>query len=428
MKHSIKYLFLAAFASLLIIACERNFFDPEPNNLTNDLLYDLMNKYYLWYDQMPEVNPNNYSSLSSLLDALMYKPTDRWSYVISTDDYNNLVEGEYTGHGFGLKWDTEGNLRITFVYSGTSAQSQGVDRGWEVLSINGVAITPETYADSLLGADSAGVQNTFLFLDNNQQSVNLTLTKELIDIKAVLHSEVIELDSATVGYLVYQTFITSSKEELDEVFGTFIESEVDELIVDLRYNTGGFTDVAQHLGSLLAGDFALKRTFVQFEHNDKNSQHNITKPFLELENMLVPTPDRIFFITTNSSASASELLINGLLGLTGLNRELYIYLIGDDTHGKPVGSIARPYSDSTLIPITFKYTNRLGDGDFYDGLPADSYIEEDLSKDFGDPEEYLLKEVLYFIENDEFTGAGKKKSRMLPDLQLKGIHSEIGAI
>ena len=429
MKHNIKYLVLFLAAGLLVLACERNFIDPKPNDLTKDILYDLMRKYYLWYDEMPDVNPDDYSSLSTLLDALRYNPTDRWSYVMSTDEYNSYYgKGEYIGHGFGLKWDLEGKLRVTFTYDGTSAQGQGVDRGWEVLGINGETIGPESEIDSLLGVDSVGVQNTFSFKNNNGQSVNLSLTKEVIDINAVLHSEVIELDSVTVGYVVYQQFLSTSKTELDDVFNSFMASNIDEVVVDLRYNSGGQVNVAQYLGSLLAGYFAVKRTFVQFEYNDKNSERNITLPFLEPDDMLNPTPERIFFITTRSSASASELVINSLLGLANLSRPLDIYLVGDDTYGKPVGSIARPYSDSTLIPITFKYTNRLGEGDFYDGLTADSYIDEDLSKDFGDQEETLLKEVLHFIETDEFTGAGMKKSRFIPELQLQGIHSETGAI
>jgi hypothetical protein len=126
--------------------------------------------------------------------------------------------------------------------------------------------------------------------------------------------------------------------------------------------------------------------------------------------MMNPTPERVFFITTSRSASSSELVINGLIGLMGLTRPFEIYLVGDDTHGKPVGSISARYIDSTLIPITFRYMNRKDEGEFFDGLPANSYIEEDITKDFGDPGEKLLQEVLYFIEHGSFTGTGVKKS------------------
>ena len=420
---------LAIAAGILIVACETNFINPPPNNLTKDHVYDLMKKHYLWYDEMPVVSPGDYSSPTDLLKALLYKPTDRWSIILSTEEFNSYYgDGEYIGHGFGIKLDSQGKVRVTFSYDGTSAQSQGLERGWELLGINGETITAESDLDSLLGPDSLGVENTFSFLNNSGQSTSLTLTKETVDINSVLHSEVIELDTATVGYVVYQQFLATSITELDDVFSGFLAAGVEEIVVDLRYNGGGQVNVAQHLGSLLAGEYAVKRTFVNFEYNDKNSERNISLSFQEPENMLTPTPERVFFITTGSSASARELVINSLQGLSGTSRTFDIYLIGDDTHGKPVGSIARPYSDSTLIPITFKYSNRLGEGDFFDGLAADSYIEEDISIDFGNPEEKMLKEVLHFIENGEFTGAGKKKSAPGPVVQLKGIHAETGAI
>ena len=213
-----------------------------------------------------------------------------------------------------------------------------------------------------------------------------------------------------VGYLVYQHFLVPSLEELDAVFKGLQDNQIDDIIVDLRYNPGGQVDVAQHLGSLIAGEFAIKRDFDLLEYNDQKSDRNLTRPFLDVEYMMAPTPERVFFITTARSASASELVINGLLGLTGLSRPFEIYLVGDDTHGKPVGSISARYVDSTLIPITFRYMNRKNEGGFFDGLPANSYIEEDMTKDFGDPEEPLLQEVLYFIENGSFTGTGMKKS------------------
>jgi hypothetical protein len=185
--------------------------------------------------------------------------------------------------------------------------------------------------------------------------------------------------------------------------------------------------VAQHLGSLMAGEYAIKRDFVKLQYNDKKAERNLSLPFLDLEYMITPTPERLFFITTKKSASASELVINGLIGLTGGTRRFDIYLVGDDTHGKPVGSTSARYVDSTLIPITFKYTNRKNEGDFFDGLPANAYIEEDITKRFGDPEEKLLKEVLYYIEHGSFSGAGVKKAMPAGELQWDRIpHS--GAI
>lgn len=397
--------------AFLVISCERDPLNPEQNKLTKEELYEVMKEWYLWYDTMPVVNPDDYHSLNALLDALRYSPADRWSYVMSTEEYDRYYnQGEYIGHGIGLIGDGEGSLWAGWVYNDSPAENQGVERGWQILSINGENITNETNLDSLLRDNEVGVVNSFTFRQPGGQTLNLDIEKQIVDINSVLYHDIINVNDLKIGYLVYQHFLVTSVVELNAVFKEFQENQIDDIVVDLRYNPGGQVDVAQHLGSLIAGEFAIKRDFVKLEYNDQKSERNLTRPFLEVEYMMNPTPERVFFITTSMSASASELVINGLLGLTDLGRPFDIYLVGDDTHGKPVGSIAARYVDSTLIPITFRYMNRKNEGEFFDGLPANSYIEEDITKDFGDSEETLLEEVLYFIENGSFTGSGMKKS------------------
>ena len=408
--------------ALLVFTCERDILNPEQNKLTKSALYEVMKEWYLWYETMPAVNPDDYHSLNALLDALRYSPTDRWSYVMSTEEYDRYYgEGEYIGHGIGLIGDAGGNLWTGWVYEESPAQDQGIERGWIILSINGENISNETNLDSLLGDNEVGVMNSFTFRKPGGQTINLDIEKQIVDINSVLYSDIINVNDTKVGYLVYQHFLVTSVEELDTVFKGFQDNQINDIIVDLRYNPGGQVDVAQHLGSLIAGEYAIKRDFVILEYNDQKSERNLTRPFLDVEYMMNPTPERVFFITTARSASASELVINGLLGLTGLTRPFEIYLVGDDTHGKPVGSISARYVDSTLIPITFRYMNRKNEGVFFDGLPANSYIEEDITKDFGDPEEPLLQEVLYFIENGSFTGTGVKKSIPADEFQWDRI-------
>ena len=414
--------------AFLLITCERDILNPEQNKLTKSVLYNIMKEWYLWYDVMPVVNPDDYHSLNALLDALRYSPTDRWSYVMSTEEYDRYYkQGEYIGHGVGLIGDDAGSLWSGWVYNDSPAENQGVERGWQILSINGENITNETNLDSLLGDNEVGMVNSFTFRKPGGQTMNLNIEKQIVSINSVLYSDIINVNNTKVGYLVYQHFLVTSVEELDAVFKEFQDNQIDDIIVDLRYNPGGQVDVAQHLGSLIAGEYAIKRDFVLLEYNDQKSERNLTRPFLDVEYMITPTPERVFFITTTRSASASELVINGLFGLTGLTRPFEIYLIGDDTHGKPVGSISARYVDSTLIPITFRYMNRKNEGDFFDGLPANSYIGEDITKDFGDPEETLLQEALYFIENGSFTGTGMKKS-IPADLQLWDRIPHSGAI
>jgi len=416
-------LLLIILLAVGMVHCENSILNPEKNKLTKSVLHDVMKEWYLWYDTMPNANLDEYPSLQSLLDAITLQPTDRWSEVMGTEDYYSLYDrAEYTGHGIGLVEDPEGNLWVGFVYDGAIAGADGVERGWQVLSINGVAITPETELDTLLGKDEVGIENTFQFKDKQGGSRSMTLAKEIIDINSVLYSDIIDVDGVKTGYLAYQHFLIGSTDELDAVFADFQENAVKEVIVDLRYNPGGQIDVAQYLASLIAGNKAIKGTFVRLTYNDKKTDRNLSRPYQDLENTLTTTPERVFFITTGKTASSSEVLINGMTPYVD------VFLVGDDTYGKPVGSIAFTFIDSTIIPVTFDLTNRWDEGDYYDGIPADSYMEEDIKIDFGDPEEKLLKEVLYYIQNEEWSGSGKKKSDRKYWLRMRGISSQIGAI
>ncbi len=427
MKNHFSYspllLILIFLLTVGMVSCENSILNPEKNKLTKSVLYEVMKEWYLWYDTIPNVNPEEYPSLKALLDDITLQPTDRWSEVMGSEDYYMLYDrSEYIGHGFGLVDDPEGMLWVGFVYDGAIAGAEGVERGWQVLSINGVTITPETELDTLLGKNEIGIENTFQFKDKQGSSKSITLAKEIININSVLYSDIIEVDGIKTGYLVYQHFLINSYEELDGVFAEFQENNVQEVIVDLRYNPGGQVNVAQHLASLIAGTKAIKGTFVKLIYNDKKSERNISKPYLDLENTLTTTPERVFFITTGKTASSSEVLINGLTPY------LDVFLVGGDTYGKPVGSISFTYIDSTLIPVTFDLSNRWDEGSFYEGIHADSYIEEDIKIDFGNPEEKLLKEVLYYIENEEWSGSGTKKSDRTYWLRMRGISSQIGAI
>jgi C-terminal processing protease CtpA/Prc len=421
LKHTALRIIIIALLAAGMIACEHSVLNPEKTKLTKSTLYNVMKDWYLWCDTIPDVNPDEYTSLQSLLDAITLKPLDRWSEVMGTEDYYRLYDrGEYIGHGFGLVDDAEGKLWVGFVYEGSTAESNGIARGWQVTAINGVSPSPEIDLDTLLGDDLEGVENTFQFMNKQGGTVTKTLAKEIIEINSVLYSDIIELEGSKAGYLVFQHFLTPSMDELDSVFADFQENNVSEVIVDLRYNPGGQVNVAQHLASLIAGTKAIKGTFVKFEYNDKQSARNLSKPYLDLEHTLTTTPERVFFITTGRSASSSEALINGM------SPYLDVFLVGDDTYGKPVGSIAATYTDSTLIPITFSLLNRWDEGGFYDGLPADSYVEEDIKVDFGDPEEKILKEVLNYISTEQWTG--RKKSARDYWLRMRGIHSQTGAI
>jgi carboxyl-terminal processing protease len=417
-KRGMIWIIMILLSFRFFCSCEIN---PPENKLTNEELLDYMKGWYLWYDTMPNVSAKDFTTLQDLLDTLVFDPPDRWSYIQETGEYNNYnTKGIYTGHGIGLRWNSEEKLKVAFIFDDSDLYTSGVTRGWEVTQINGLSIPSGTVIDtSLLGPDEEGIQNTFTFKTSNGSTQTITSTKKFININAVLHSEIIEIAGKKVGYLVLQNFTEVARDEITIAFSDFYAEDIDDLIIDLRYNPGGILQIASYLGNLIAGETANKGAFVKYVYNDKKSDNNHALRFKPEDYSLILT--RIFFITTSSTASASEVLINAL--------EPYIedvYIIGGVTEGKPVGMIAKQYNDYTLVPVTFYMNNSSNEGGFFDGLQPDKYVTDDLDEVFGSPEEDCLKEILYFIENGSFSGGMKTTPSQSKTVRRSGFST--GAI
>jgi carboxyl-terminal processing protease len=361
--------------------------------IVNQYLFELMKDVYLWYDHLPAtIDPSAYPTPDSLIKKLRYSVYDRWSSVISKTDFNQYyVEGTMIGHGILLGVDENENIRIAFVYRSTQAYELGVRRSWIITKVNGTSVTPDNIFE-LLGESEVGITNNIEFINENAESVTLSLTKEEIDITPVLHYEVLQQGDKRIGYMVFQDFIDAATDELDEAFASFNSEGINDMIVDLRYNGGGSVEIAEYLAGWLIGRNYSNQPFINFRHNDKNTREDTTVNVPENTSGL--NLNRLFFIGTRSTASASELIINGVKPFVNT------ILAGTPTHGKPVGMDVYAFKDYdyVVLPITFRYTNKDNVGDFYDGLIPDLPADDDLTKNFGNPEESSLKAVLDYIE------------------------------
>ncbi len=358
----------------------------------NKEIYTLMKEYYLWYDFLPSsVDYGDYSDPQEFMDALRYEEKDKWSYVQTMEEYYQFSEGKMYGHGFAFGLDESENIRVIYVFRNTLIAKSGVKRGWIISKVNGTYVNAENIS-KLLGQSKAGVTNNFVFLDENGDQVNLTLIKEEINITPVLHYEVIEQGSKSIGYLVFEEFIRPAYPEFEEAFSYFNTQGIDELIVDLRYNGGGFVNVADTLAGWLIGKNYGNQVFTKTRYNNKYSQFNETSRVPSINNGV--SLNRIFFIGTYYTASASELVINGI------SPYVDVIIAGDSTHGKPVGMDGFRVGNYIAWPVTFSYYNSLDKGDFYDGLPALLPAEDDITRNFGDPEESSLKAILDYISGE----------------------------
>ncbi len=414
----ISWLFIISLTLIFINqGCEK---DEDWDLVANKELIKVMKEYYLWYDQMPTVKAGDYKNPKELMEVLRVNPPDRWSYITTKQELDAYyTSGAYYGFGFGNAFDQDGKLWILYVFTSSPLAQNGVTRGWIIEKIDDSTPTPENYSQ-LIGPNEAGLSKKFQFLTPSGEHVTYTYTKTQITMNTVLFDSTYTFGQTKVGYLVLKGFIDPTVGELNDCFTRFKNAGVNELIIDFRYNGGGLIDVSNYLASLIGGTKTNGKVFAAYHHNDKNTFRNDSVNFLNPTNSL--SLDRVIFITTNGTASASELVINGLKPF------LPSVLVGSPTHGKPAGMYSFKYKefDWAFVPICFTLRNALDQGDYYNGIPVDFPAEDDVSRRFGDVNESSLNTCLGYLG---VIGTKGLKSSVSISKQVsgKGLYEEIGA-
>lgn len=388
-----------------LFSCKTN--EPKPVADLRDSVYLYSKEFYLWTDNLPaqEVfNPLSYANANDVMQKLRtYSPfvngkyQDRWSFVVEKSIWDNIVSGNNSDTGAEYGFANDNDLRVKLVYSQSSAGTQGVKRGWKALKINGIDATRAniTAINAELKKESQNI--VFQKPDGTQQT--LTLKGGNYKSDYVMSPKVFNVNGNNVGYFMFDSFLgeaiggqtaKTTLNDLDKVFADFRSKNVTELVLDLRYNGGGYGLVSNYLGNLIAPTSAAGMVFASAVHNTKNSKYNKTDSFKPLANGLKLS--RVSIITTSGTASASEELINGLKPV------MNVKLIGSTTHGKPVGYYGFPVMGNYVFPVSLKNVNSVGFFDFFEGLPVDKTQTDDYTHDLGDPEEACLKTALAYIK------------------------------
>ncbi|MBF0229013.1 MAG: PDZ domain-containing protein [Desulfamplus sp.] len=408
-----------------------NDYSPDCSAVDQNLwLYNRMIDVYYWYGKIPKISSpsKKYSSPELLLEAIKYKKFDKWSYITSAESFAALFEeGTYIGMGYGTKYDSNKNLRISHVYKDSPADKAGVKRGWTVLKVNGKdveEIETNSLWDNIYGESKEGVVVNLEFADLQGNIVETQLTKKKVKINTVFNYDIFNAGDKKIGYLVFMSFLETSEQELNQVFSYFKAQKVNELVLDLRYNGGGRVSISAYLASLIAKENTNGEIFATVKYNDKHKDENYAYKFLKQSNSL--NLSRIVVITGASTCSASELLINGLKPFAD------VITIGSITCGKPVGMASQFFCDKVLEPIMFETVNSDGKGGYFGGIEPDYEVADDFDSQFGDPNEASLKAALYYLENDKFSSAAlsshKIKSATLPiEQSVSGFRKIIGA-
>jgi len=378
---------LFVLSALLFIACGGSgssggvFSDAEKS-----FLHNLFKTEYLWYDQVTnDINYSQYTDAKSMTRALRVTPPDLWSFSMTKSEYDDYASQKTAGFGFGYK--DEFDIYRVLIDSPVYGK---LKRGDRILQIDGTAV------DSTIlhaASDNLGVSAEFTLLRDGEE-ITITLTPNEYSFKVSL-AKIIDRAGKKIGYFRYDSFTSASIEEIENAFTRFSNAGVDELVIDMRYNHGGSINTASILLDNIT-DAYLGQRQVYLDWNDNYKHYNSTYHFDDERDGNELSMSRVFFLTTSSSASASELVISALKPYLGDSK---VITIGDTTSGKPTGMSGRTYGTNYYFIINFFVRNNAGDKTSFDGIPVTCSAVDDLTHIMGDESETMLSAALYYIEH-----------------------------
>lgn len=412
-----------------------------------------MDETYLWYKDVPVVNAANFTlagngnsvlrTMDAYLQALKTKNTtasgklvDQFSFTVLTADLQNLQSGISSGYGFrrsAINNTLPRIVRILYVEQGSPAQLGGILRGDTITSIDGVDINDTTSAgvatlNAGLSPTVASKTTSFGLLAANAAAPRIvTITSsQSITVTPVATSTVIADGGNTVGYLVLNSFsIVSAEKQLIDAVTQFKNANVNELVVDLRYNGGGYLDLANELAWMIGDSTLAGKTFEKLTCNDKNTQsfcnstdtfHQATQGFSVASGQALPQLrlKRVFVLTSGNTCSASESVINSLSPF------MQVVRIGSTTCGKPYGFSYKDNCGTSYAVMQFKGVNAEGFGDYADGFAPSCPIADDLTKQRGDPAELMLGGALTFMRTGACPVAKSGAQKSIAQALLQG--------
>lgn len=397
---------------------------------------------YYWYKNVPELDPLSgaYPNASDLVNKMRGYTLDNKGRTM--DRYSGLDDGTLVGEIEGVAGDIGMEVRYAWVNEtdalpvviavdkNSPAGRENVRRGWVITSVNG---QPTKY-DGQNGPNLNRVVNaiyfdataTFEFRTSGGAATTKTLAKAEYALNPVLFDTVYSVSGKNVGYFVLHSFpkITDrdggpsvTKKEIDRVFNSFAGKNISSLIVDLRYNPGGESVATEYIANKIAPASARGKLMYKNVYNDLFGgllQAEGISNSVMFGNGGALNLEKVLFIASESTASASELLYNVL------RPYMNVKLIGDTTRGKPVGSAVIPISIfknkeekflAYLLPIVMEAKNAAGEGGYYFGIAPDVTAPDYVDLPWGDTEDANLKKAFQFISNGSF-------GRSMPPHQL----------
>ena len=376
---------------------------------------------YLWYREVPsELNISNYSTALSYFAELKTPvitttgaAKDKFHFTYDTATWQAISSGGSTVD-YGVDWaaisSTPPRKWIAAVVTpNTPAANAGLLRGDSIIAVDGTpfsngspailnaalfpSILGESHVLRVLAAGSSTPRDITLVADN-------VIAIPVQNVRTITNSAGVKF-----GYMLFTSHVATAESQLAQAISFLKQQNVTELVLDLRYNGGGYLDIAAELGYMIAGPARTNgKTFERLAFNEKNpfgfTASDLTTLFWNTgqgfslpTNSVLPTLNlgRVYVLTSPDTCSASEAVINGLRGVG-----VEVVTVGSTTCGKPYGFFATDNCGTTYFAIQFVGVNHLGLGDYADGFSANCAASDDFTKALGDPNEGQLAAALRF--------------------------------
>ena len=403
----------------------------------NNWLRSWTNELYLWYSEVTDRDPGNYQTAEyfNLLKTTQTTPSgtakDQFHFTYPTSVWDSFSQSGVSA-GYGANFvlvnpSPPRSVRVAFVEAGSPAAIGGLVRGDEIMTVDGHDVATSNNTSAL----NAGLfpsnldENHTLQIRNNGVTRVVTLRSANVTSAPVHTVKAIPTASGPVGYILFNDHIATAEQQLIDAVNILKPQNIVDLVLDVRYNGGGYLAIASQLSYMIAGG---ARTGGQtFERTIFNDKHPATNPVTG--QALQPTPfipqtvglsakpagvalptftnlNRVFVLTSDDTCSASESIINGLRGI-----DVPVIQIGTTTCGKPYGFYDFDNCGTTYFSIQFKGVNAKNFGDYADGFSPQNTqgtkgepvqgcsVADDFSKELGDPLERMLSVALGYRMN-----------------------------
>ncbi|MEB2782275.1 S41 family peptidase [Algoriphagus sp. C2-6-M1] len=400
----------------------------------NSWIYEVMDEVYYWRLNLrtpiaATSDPTNY------FKSLLYTPTDRFSVIYP--DYQELINslsGISLDAGYEFKLyrvpDSENvYAEVIYVKKNSPASLTDLKRGDAIVAINGTQIDINNYRDLLDQTETTHTIKPLRYSDEEGAYVamqDISLTPVELSEDPNFLDTIYTINNQKIGYVVYNFFAPGTASdnkkydrEMDEVFAKLKAENINNLVLDLRYNGGGYVSSAVNLASLIGPGVTSADIFSRTKYNNLLASEipalsSVKTAFLDKTQNLGNTLDgnRLYVLTTGGTASASELIINGL------KPYMDVFLIGDVTYGKNVGSVAiedekNPENAYGLLPIVTQSFNSLDQSDYSTGFTPNIAVNENTErlKVLGDINEIMLRTAIEQITGEASSGRFMKLDR-----------------